>query len=233
MQSLGLDVFMPPFLNNRRQFSTEESNRSRCITKIRWIVEGVNRCVKEFKYFANTVQNSSLIYLQADISNICALINRYRPPIATSKPDDVEIAKEMRSLITKKDRIETVKLEKTSVINTYASRISVAERKQFVKTTISQGNHWPHRYHPWVSNTIRKRNRWYYSGYEIVTKSILIKVDFYCRCVPIETCTILCWRKNGYIKSHRNRRLYHSAMPIIPGYYSCSNSVCTQRKDHI
>lgn len=112
MQSLGLDVFMPPFLNNRRQFSTEESNRSRCITKIRWIVEAVNRRIKEFKYFANTVQNSSLMYLQADLSNICALINRYRPPIATSKPDDIEMGKEMRSLLTKKNKLERVKLGK-------------------------------------------------------------------------------------------------------------------------
>ena len=112
MQSLGLDVLMPPFLDHRRQFSTEESNQSRCITKIRWIVEAVNRRIKEFKYFANTVQNSSLMYLQADLSNVCALTNRYRPPITTSKPGDVEIAKEMRSLMTKKNKMETVKLER-------------------------------------------------------------------------------------------------------------------------
>ena len=99
---------MPPFLDNRRQFSTEESNQSRCITKIRWIVEAVNRRIKEFKYFPNTVQNSSLMYLQADLSIACALINRYRPPIATSKPEDLEVGKEIRSLITKKNRFETV-----------------------------------------------------------------------------------------------------------------------------
>lgn len=101
---------MPPFLDNRRQFSTEESNQSRCITKIRWIVEAVNRRIKEFKYFANTVQNSSLMYLQADLSIACALINRYRPPIATSKPGDLGVGKEIQSLIKKKNRIETVSL---------------------------------------------------------------------------------------------------------------------------
>lgn len=113
MQSRGLDVAMPPFLDRRRQFTTEESNQSRCITRIRWIVEAVNQRIKEFKYFANTVQNSSLMFLQADLSIVCALINRYRPPIATSKPQDVEIGKTMQSLLTKKNRIETVKLEKT------------------------------------------------------------------------------------------------------------------------
>jgi hypothetical protein len=108
MQSLGLDVAMPPFLDGRRQFSTEESNQSRCITKVRWIVEAVNRRIKEFKYFANTVRNSSLMYLEADLAIACALINRYRPPIATSKPEDVGIGQEIQSLIRKKNKIQTV-----------------------------------------------------------------------------------------------------------------------------
>jgi len=110
MQILGLDVAMPPFLDHRRQFTTQESNESRCITKIRWIVEAVNRRIKEFKYFANTVQNSSLMYLEDDLSIACALINCYRPPIATSKPEDVELGREMRSLITKKNRLEKVNI---------------------------------------------------------------------------------------------------------------------------
>jgi hypothetical protein len=83
MQCLGLDEAMPLFLDGRRQFSREESNQSRCITKVRWIVEAVNWRTKEVKYFANTVQNSSLMYLDADLSISCALINRYRPPLAT------------------------------------------------------------------------------------------------------------------------------------------------------
>ena len=84
IQSLGLDVAIPSLLDNRH--------------------------IKEFKYFANTVQNSSLMYLQADLSIACALINRYRPPIATSKPEDIAVGKEIQSLITKKNRIETVSL---------------------------------------------------------------------------------------------------------------------------
>ncbi|CAF1290209.1 unnamed protein product [Rotaria sordida] len=34
MQALGLDVAMPPFLDGKRQFSSDEANQSRCITKI-------------------------------------------------------------------------------------------------------------------------------------------------------------------------------------------------------
>ncbi|CAF5168013.1 unnamed protein product, partial [Rotaria magnacalcarata] len=39
MKALGLEAAMPTFLDGRRQFSAEEANESRCITKIRWVVE--------------------------------------------------------------------------------------------------------------------------------------------------------------------------------------------------
>ncbi len=54
MQALGLDVVMPPFFDGRRQFPAGEENQSRCITKVRWVVEAANRRIKQFKYFANT-----------------------------------------------------------------------------------------------------------------------------------------------------------------------------------
>ena len=84
LEGLGLEVAMPLFLDGRRQFSTTESNQSRCITKVRWIVEAVNGQMKQFKFFSNTVQNSSLPHLEAYISIACSLINRYRSPMVTS-----------------------------------------------------------------------------------------------------------------------------------------------------
>jgi len=39
MTKLGFEVAMPHFLNRRKQFSLEEANQNRCITKVRWIVE--------------------------------------------------------------------------------------------------------------------------------------------------------------------------------------------------
>ena len=108
MQSLGLDVAMPSFLDGKRQLSAEQANQSRCITKVRWVVEAVNRRIKQFKYFANTVQNSSLIYLETDLSIACALINRYHPPVSTSKPEDGEIGQKMMALLRQMNRIKTV-----------------------------------------------------------------------------------------------------------------------------
>ena len=147
MQSLGLDVVMPPFLDNRRQFTTQESNESRCITKIRWIVEAVNRRIKEFKYFANTVQNSSLMYLQDDLSITCALINCYRPSIATSISQDADVGREMRSVITKKNRIERVKLQLTSPMKHRCISFPAAERQQSDETTLCMGNNCSHCHH--------------------------------------------------------------------------------------
>ena len=95
MQALDLDVAMPPFLDGKKQFSAEEANQSRCITKVRWVVEEANRRIKQFRYFANTIQNSSLMYLESDLSIACALINRYQRPMTTSKPEDAKLVKKL------------------------------------------------------------------------------------------------------------------------------------------
>ncbi|CAF4913348.1 unnamed protein product [Rotaria magnacalcarata] len=106
MKALGLQATMPSFLDGRRQFSAEEANKSRCITKIRWVVEVANRRLKQFKYFANTIQNSSLVYLESDMSIACALINHYQPPMARSKLEDEEIGVQIMQLRQQKNKIQ-------------------------------------------------------------------------------------------------------------------------------
>ena len=108
MQALDLDVAMPPFLDGKQQFSSEEANQSRCITKVRWVVEAANRRIKQFKYFANTIQNSSLRYLESDLSIACALINRYQPPIATLKAEDAEVGQKIMKLLQQKNKVQLV-----------------------------------------------------------------------------------------------------------------------------
>ncbi|CAF2227724.1 unnamed protein product [Rotaria magnacalcarata] len=102
MKALGLEATMPSFLDDRRQFSAEEANESRCITKIRWVVEAANRRLKQFKYFANTIQNSSLVYSESDMSIACALTNHYQPPMARSKLEDEEIGVQIIQYANKK-----------------------------------------------------------------------------------------------------------------------------------
>jgi hypothetical protein len=108
MKGLGLEVAMPPFLDGRRQFSTTESNQSRCITKVRWIVEAVNGQMKQFKFLSNTIQNSSLPHLEAYISIVCSIINRYRLPMVTSNVRNEKIGQQMLLLKEKKNKFEQV-----------------------------------------------------------------------------------------------------------------------------
>jgi hypothetical protein len=116
MKSLGLDIAMPAFLDVRRQLSVNEANESRCITKVRWMVEAANRRIKQFKYFSNTVQNSSLIHLEKDLSIVCALINCYQSPVATSKPEDEESSQRIVKLLNQKNGLKEVRKVLTETV---------------------------------------------------------------------------------------------------------------------
>ena len=107
-EELGFDVASPPFLNGRRQLSTDEANETRCITKVRWIAEAVNARLKQFKFFSNTVQNSSIPSLEDYLSIACAIINRYRKPIKTPSLDDAEISVKIQALRNQRNTFEKV-----------------------------------------------------------------------------------------------------------------------------
>ena len=44
LNRFGLNVQMPDFLKGKKQFPCREANRTRCVTKVRWIVESGNTC---------------------------------------------------------------------------------------------------------------------------------------------------------------------------------------------
>ena len=108
MEGLGLNVVLPPFLNGRRQFTSSEANQSRCVTKVRWVVEAVNGRIKQFKFLANTIQNSSIPHLEQYLSIVRSIINKYRPPMKTSTAEDVAIGEKMISLRNQRKKFETV-----------------------------------------------------------------------------------------------------------------------------
>ena len=108
MEDLGLNVFLPSFLNGRRQFTSSEANQSRHETKLRWVVEAVNARIKQFKYFSNTIQNSSLPFLEQHLLITCAMINRYQSPIKTNHQNDLDIAQKMAALKLQKKNFDSV-----------------------------------------------------------------------------------------------------------------------------
>ena len=64
MNGLGMKVAMPSFLNEKKQFDVGDVNRSRLVTKVRWIVKSVNGRLKQFKFFNQTIQNSLIPHLK-------------------------------------------------------------------------------------------------------------------------------------------------------------------------
>lgn len=108
MEDLGLNVILPSFLNGRRQFTSSEANESRHVTKLRWVVEAVNGRIKQFKFFSNTIQNSSLPFLEQYLLITCAMINRYQLPVKSNQQNDLEIAEKMAALKIQKKNFDSV-----------------------------------------------------------------------------------------------------------------------------
>ncbi|CAF3303856.1 unnamed protein product [Rotaria sp. Silwood2] len=101
LKALGIDAAMPSFLGTgRRQFDVYDANRSRFVTKLRWIVEGVNARLKRFKWFSQTLQNSSLPSVPDYMAIVAALTNCFHVPLVAASPDDDETVRRMSSLLT-------------------------------------------------------------------------------------------------------------------------------------
>ncbi|CAF2730047.1 unnamed protein product [Rotaria sp. Silwood2] len=107
MRALGLDVCMPDFLNGRRRFDALEANRSRFISKIRWVVESANGRVKHFRWFSQTIQNSTIPQVRDYLQIACALINAYRAAAISSFSNDDQIAAEMLACLHEPNLLRT------------------------------------------------------------------------------------------------------------------------------
>ena len=126
IEEFSFDIASPPFLNGRRQLSTDEVNESRCVTKVRWIVEAVNARLKQLKFFSNTVQNSSIPSLEHYLSIACTIINRYREPIKTPSLDNAEISAKIQALRNQRNTFEKVILVRIviHIVNVFSLSLS-------------------------------------------------------------------------------------------------------------
>ena len=98
MEDLGLNIALPIFLDDCRRFTTAEANQARYVTKVRCVVEAANATIKQFKFLANTVPNSSLPYPEEYLSIVCSIINRYQPPMKKPSLEDGAIAEKLTVL---------------------------------------------------------------------------------------------------------------------------------------
>lgn len=80
LENRGVMVKMPPILaNNQKQFTTEEANLCRLLTKTRWTVESRNGHIKSiFKFFKNKLSVYHAKHLRELLKIAAAIINRYK-----------------------------------------------------------------------------------------------------------------------------------------------------------
>ena len=100
LKALGIDTAMPSCLGrSRRQFDVYDDNRSRFVTKLRWVVESVNTRLKRLKWFSQTIRNSSLPSVTDYVPILAALTNCFHSPLATPSSDDDETVRHMNLLL--------------------------------------------------------------------------------------------------------------------------------------
>lgn len=108
LHKFGYETKMPCFLGkNNTQFTTEEANQTRFVTKIRWVVESANGRIKQWRFFDKVVSNAMLKNVGDYFAIVCALINAYRPLFIADISKDNAIADRMLKLATQSNDIKT------------------------------------------------------------------------------------------------------------------------------
>lgn len=96
LEEKGLKVHMPAYLpNGQKQHTVQEANLSRLVTKVRWVVESVNGRVKHWKMLEKVVPNILVPCIGDFVRIICTVINKFRPPLATSDEKSIQVANVM------------------------------------------------------------------------------------------------------------------------------------------
>ncbi|CAF0992169.1 unnamed protein product [Brachionus calyciflorus] len=95
-----LDPVMPSFLkNNESQLSPVEANKSRLVTKCRWVVEVTNSFLKRSFRDNKSISKTELNHALVDYKIIAALINKYFKFLFPDI-DNIELARKMKSKIS-------------------------------------------------------------------------------------------------------------------------------------
>jgi hypothetical protein len=74
----------------QNQYTTEEANKSRLITKVRWVVESVNGRIKQWRFLDKVVPNKLVKYIGDFVKIVC-----FRPRALSIDTASNEIANEI------------------------------------------------------------------------------------------------------------------------------------------
>lgn len=113
LQNKKLNVKMPEFIvkGNNGQLTTNQANRSRLVTKMRFAIEAANgRMKSKWKLFNKIIPSILTKNLMSDYKIGAALINAFGKPIICDKDDFLSIGDRMLSLVnTQNDFKRTIK----------------------------------------------------------------------------------------------------------------------------
>lgn len=86
LEQYGYKAYMPiTALPGETQLTTEDANKSRLVTMVRWVVETINgRFKRDFKLFRNRIFNKNVPFICEDFKIAAALINFFQEPYADS-----------------------------------------------------------------------------------------------------------------------------------------------------
>ena len=109
LNELGFQVLMPALKGKRSQLTTEESNESRFVTKIRWVVEAVHGDIKQkFRLLDHKLDNKLLPKTSSFCRIACFLHNEF----GTRLDSDHDLSdKIIVAMNLKKDQDNTLALE--------------------------------------------------------------------------------------------------------------------------
>ncbi|VDI46107.1 Hypothetical predicted protein [Mytilus galloprovincialis] len=111
---------MPFFLGRgEKQHSVEESNTTRLVTKLRWIVESINGRIKFFRYLDKVLPTNQVPHIRDYVHIACSLINRYFKPMNIGDPEADELLGAKMLFLSKqinelKNKVENDGLDKRS-----------------------------------------------------------------------------------------------------------------------
>ena len=92
LESEGYKVLMPALKGKRNQLTVEESNASRLVTKVRWVVEAVQGIIgQKWKLLHHQLHNSMLHNAQLYCQIACFLYNLFGKRLNSDKSDAAKI----------------------------------------------------------------------------------------------------------------------------------------------
>ncbi|XP_060085720.1 uncharacterized protein LOC132565127 [Ylistrum balloti] len=117
LQQLGIQTEMPSFSKQRKQHTTGESNASRLVTKIRWVVEAVNGRLKTWKYLDRVLPNSQIPYIGDIVRIVCAIFNKFGTPISTGDAEQDQLLGSKMLHLSRKQNSLWERIEREGLFN--------------------------------------------------------------------------------------------------------------------